>query len=135
MTVDSPHTGAPSIKLISSVDVTSGGDVCPNVTVEFTCIATEVAVLNWYRNGMKIGDFDAGDTERRTESPPYTFILDSVTRSVDSSSVLANFTSRLVVNLLALRSGDNISCSQLINGSSFILNYNIRGNWFIIKDM
>lgn len=110
------------------MDITSGQDVCSNVIVEFTCIATEVAVLNWFRNGLKIGDFDAGDIELRTESSPYTFVLDTLSVYPVAQGVLANFTSRLLVNLSDLTSGDNISCSHLTVGSPFLLNYQIKGN-------
>ena len=121
-----PCAGAPSIKLSSSVDVISGGDVCPNTSVEFTCNATEVAFLRWLKDGMEIEDFSSLDPIGMVVVPPYTVSLDTVRRF--PSTALANFTSRLVVNLSDLMSGDNISCSQDPVRKSNILSYIIRGN-------
>ena len=100
--------------------------MCPNISVEFTCIATEVAFFDWYRNGMEIEDFNSGDPIGMIVVAPYTLFLDIVRRF--SSNVLANFKSRLVVNLSDLMSGDNISCSSLPILKSEILNYKLRGN-------
>ena len=108
------------------MDETSGGDVCPSASVEFTCIATEVAFLSWLRNGMEIEDFNFADTRGMIVVPPYTVSLDTVRRF--PSTALANFTSRLVVNLSDLMSGDNISCSQGPLQKSSILSYTVRGN-------
>ena len=121
-----PHAGAPSIELSSSVDVTSGGEVCPNISVEFTCIGTEVAFLSWFRNGVKIEDFSSDDSIGMIVVAPYTLFLDTINRT--ETSVLANFISRLAVNLSDLMSGDNISCSQLHVQKSNILSYTVRGN-------
>ena len=105
-------TGAPSIVLSSSVNVTSGGDVCPNLLVEFTCIATEVPFFSWSRNGMEIEDFNSDDPLGMSPNinPPYSVFLDTV--AVSSMSLLGNFTSRLVMNLSDLMVDDTISCSQ-----------------------
>ena len=123
------HAGAPSIALSSAVDVTSGGDVCPNLSVEFTCIAIEVPFFSWSRNGMEIEDFNSGDPLGMSSDVhlPYSVFLDTV--AVSSISLLANFTSRLRVNLSDLMRGDNISCSQSSTVQmSMILSYTLRGN-------
>ena len=106
--------------------MTSGGVLCPNIFVNFTCIATEVGFLDWFRNGVEIADFSAGDQMQMIVVPPYTVFLDTVRRF--PSTALANFTSRLVVNLSDLMSGDNISCSQNPLQKSNILSYTVRGN-------
>ena len=116
------------IVLSSTVDVTSGEDVCANVTVEFICIATGVAFFGWFRNGVEIEDFNLGDPTGMIVVPPYTLFLDRA--SVFSQmSPEANFTSRLVVNLSFLMNGDSISCSQFNVGASYVINYAIRGNY------
>ena len=125
--MDSSYAGLPSIVLKSSVDVTSGGLLCPNITVEFTCTATEVAFLNWFRNGIEIEDFNFADNHpQMLVVPPYLLFLDTVT--IFPSGLQANITSRLVVNLSELMSGDNISCSQVNIGTSKLLSYALRGN-------
>ena len=122
-----PYTGVPSIDLSSTVDVTSGEAVCPNTSLEFTCVGVEVGFLEWDRNGIEIEDFNAGDSEQTEEFVyPFTLFLDMV--SVVPPSSIANFTSRLVVNLSDLMSGDEISCSQLTIQRSKILSYTPRGN-------
>ena len=121
------HAGAPSIVLNSTVDVTSGGDVCANVVVEFICIATGVAFLGWFRNGMEIEDFNLADQKQMIIVPPYTLFLDRVSVFPQMTSE-ANFTSRLVVNLTRLMNGDSISCSQIDVGASNVLSYTLRGN-------
>ena len=121
-----PYAGAPSINLNSSMDVISGGDVCPNVTVNFTCDATEVAFLRWLRNGVVIEAYNSADPIGMIVVPPYNVSLDAVRRF--PSTALANFTSRLVVNLSDLMSGDNISCSQDPLQKSNIISYTVRGN-------
>ena len=74
-----PYTGVPSIDLSSTVDVTSGAAVCPNTSLEVTCVGVEVGFLQWDRNGMKIGDFNAGDSEQTEEFVyPFTLFLDMV---------------------------------------------------------
>ena len=85
--------------------------MCPSASVEFICNATEVAFLDWFRNGMEIKDFDAADPAGMIVIPPYIVFLDTK-RRFPLNNILANFTSRLVVNLSDLMSGDNISCSQ-----------------------
>ena len=109
------------------MDVTSGGDVCANVTVEFICIATGVAFLDWFRNGIEIEDFNLADQKQMIVVPPYTLFLDRVSVLPQMISE-ANFTSRLVVNLSHLMSGDSISCSQVNVGASIVLSYMLRGN-------
>ena len=109
------------------MDVTSGGDVCPNLSVEFTCIAIEVPFFSWSRNGMEIEDFNSDDPLGMSPNvnPPYSVFLDMVTVS---PSLLGNFTSRLVVNLSDLMSGDDISCLQSNTfQSSKLLSYTLRG--------
>ena len=107
------------------MDVMSGGDVCRSQSVDFTCVTTEVAFFTWLRNGVEIEDFNAADLIGMIVIPPYTVFLDTIRRF--PSSALANFTSRLVVNLSDLMSGDNISCSQAPAQKSIILNYTVRG--------
>ena len=76
---------------------------------------------------MEIGDFNSGDSEQTEEFVyPFTLFLDMV--SVVPPNSIANLTSRLVVNLSDLMSGDEISCSQLTIQRSKILSYTPRGN-------
>ena len=108
------------------MDLTSGGDVCPNLSVEFTCIVTDLPFFSWSRNGMEIEDFNSDDPRGMASdvNPPYSVFLDMVT----VSGLLANFTSRLVVNLSDLMRGDIISCSQSNLQSLEVLSYTLRGN-------
>ena len=123
-----PYTGVPSIDLSSSVDVTSGEAVCPNTSLEFTCVGVEVGFLDWNRNGTKIGDFTAGDMEpMEVFVHPFTLLLDMVT--VIPTTSVANITSRLLVDISDLISGDQISCSQVRKKSSKTLSYTLRGNY------
>ena len=99
--------------------------MCPNISVEFTCIATEVTFLNWFRNENEIEDYNSQASPGRNLIPPYTLFLDRV--SVFPGRAEANFSSRLVANLSDLRSGDIISCSRLTLQDSNHLSYTIRG--------
>ena len=108
--------------------MTSGKAVCPNTSLEFTCVGVEVSLLDWYRNGMEIEDFNAGDmAQKEVFIHPFILFLDIV--SIAPMSSVANITSRLVANIFDLMSGDQISCSQLAVESSKILNYTLRGNY------
>ena len=111
--------------------MTSGKAVCPNTSLEFTCVGVEVGFLDWNRNGMEIGDFDASDSEQaEVFVHPFTLFLDMITIVQTGSVTEANFTSRLVVDVSDLMSGDQISCSQIRIESSKILSYTLRGNWY-----
>ena len=125
-----PYTGVPSLVLSSTVVVTSGEAVCPNTSLEFTCVGVKVSFLDWDRNGMEIRDFNAGDSGQTVLFVhPFTVFLDMVTIVSVSSVTIANITSRLVVNISDLMSGDQISCSQFPIESSKNLSYTLRGNY------
>ena len=112
----------------SSVDLTAGKEVCLNTpTVEFSCVGQEVSFLAWQRNGVEIEpNFHIGRLPGTYNSTngPYTLFLDNVT---DVEMRVANITTRLLVNISYLMSGDEIVCATLGMNSSKILNYTFRG--------
>ena len=111
------------------MDVSSGEPLCPNISVELTCVATRVAFLDWRINNSDIVDFNAGDSPSPTGMifTPYTVFLDVV--NLISMTSNANITSRLVVNLSDLMIGDHISCSHLGLNDSVTISYTLRGNY------
>ena len=104
--------------------------VCPNVpSIEFTCIGVNVSFLEWQINGEELQpNFDIGDSAPMNETNgPYTLYLDALSRRNNMERV-ANMTTRLLVNIASLNSGDRISCAaQFGNINSAVLNYTIRG--------
>ena len=115
------------ISLSSSVDVMSGGALCPYNSVEFTCVATGVTFINWQANNRRIAGFNAGQQHAQEFSPPYTVFLDEV--NVDMMTELANMTSRIVVNMSDLVTGVQLSCSQLSIKRVLNISYVIRGTY------
>lgn len=116
--------------MTSSVDVTHGGVVCPNIPlVMLTCIAQGVGLLEWQINDMEIidADFDYVDLAPLTvHSPPFTAFLDAI--SSDFSRHAANFTSRLSVNVSDLTSSDQIKCiGDTIIIAMITLNFTLEG--------
>lgn len=100
-----------SLELTSSVDVTSGGIVCPNTRVEFTCKGVAINSLSWQRNTIEIGAVtlfsEAGSTR---QMGAFTIFIDSV--SLNTTERLGNMTSRLVFILSNVNSTDQIHCAE-----------------------
>ena len=70
-------------------------------------------------------NFNIGDSPREQNTGPYTLILESI--DVNQPRRVANMTTRLVVNISSLTSGDEITCATLGTNSSETLNYTLRG--------
>ena len=89
--------------------ITLGGKVCPDTAVYFTCVAYNVRVLTWLRNGDQIAQFtnqDMPSTEPEVIGP-FMIYLDS---SENDGQNNLNMTSTLVGPASAFQSGDRISC-------------------------
>ena len=72
-------------------------------------------------------NFHIGDSARTEHTNgPYTVILEA--NVVDQMRRVANMTTRLVVNISSLMSGDKIVCATSGMNSSKTLNYTLRGN-------
>ena len=115
------------LSLVSSTDVTSGQEVCPQI-IEFSCAGIEVSFLEWQRNGIEIEpNFHIGNSAPSEQTNGlYTVILEAI--DVDQTRRVANMTTRLVINISSLMSGDEIVCATLGMNSSTMLNYTLRGN-------
>ena len=70
-------------------------------------------------------NFNIGDSPREQSTGPYTVILEAI--DVDQTRRVANMTTRLVVNIMSLTSGDEITCVTFGTNSSETLNYMLRG--------
>ena len=100
--------------------------MCPNLSLVVECIGIEVNFLEWRRNDVEIEpNFNIGDSPREQSTGPYTLILEAI--DVDQMKRVANMTTRLVVNISSLRSGDEITCATFGMSSSEMLNYTLRG--------
>ena len=90
--------------------ITSSGKVCPGEVVRFTCIAYNVRVLQWLRNGNEqIAQFtnqDMPSTEPEVNDP-FKIYLNS---SVNDGQNNLNVTSTLVGPASGFQSGDRIAC-------------------------
>ena len=88
-------------------DVTSNVNICQNTTVEFTCVANEVAVQMWRENGNEILTFTPSSPTDCTEDfPPFTACL-----TINTGSTSNNYRSTLTVQSISdLQSGDVIEC-------------------------
>ena len=108
------------MSLTSSVDVSTGQVYCSNTNAQvvFTCVAVGVSTLAWQRNSSVIEDFGLlAAVPQSTTHAPFTVYLDILDLTQDRS--FGNITSRLVVNISDLHSGDRIQCSD-ISSTSFI---------------
>ncbi len=124
-------SGATLITLTSAVNITSGAALCPNTQpVVFTCIAVEASFLSWQRNRDEIEpNFNIGDMPRTVVTGPYNLSLDEIRRHVGPGmGQVANMTSRLMVSLNDLMSGDRVSCKELVAQDSITLHYKIQGD-------
>ena len=88
--------------------MTSNVNFCPNTTVEFTCVATEVAVLMWQRNGNEIFTFTPSSPIGCPENVPAPF---TACLTINTGSTSNNYRSTLTVQSITdLESGDVIGC-------------------------
>ncbi len=110
----------------------SGQEVCPELSLVFECIGTDVNLLKFQRNGVEIrpsaGNFHIGDTPGESRNAdPYTLVLEAIDVHQPNDRI-ANITVRLMVNISSLVSGDEITCATLGGkNSSITLNYMLRG--------
>ena len=103
--------------------------ICPNIhLVEVTCVAFEVTVLQWQRNGADIGGGFTAVSVMGDIQPvePFTLILDSIT----TRTPFSNMTSRLMANISNLISGDRIECAAVVMQDAITLNYTLRGKLY-----
>ena len=119
------QTSLTTLTLSSSVDVASGGAVCPNISpVEFTCVAVQVIFLEWRINTTQIGSLTLNEDEGRVfQTEKFAFSLEKITVSNNR----ANMTSRLVVDISNLANGDQIICiSEAQVQDTETINYTVR---------
>ena len=112
---------------VNPVGVQSGESICPNTTVVFTCVADQVAVVIWTRNGTNIVTFTSRDLPpiQRDSDPLVAFLKNSTAVSTG----IINFTSTLeAVSILDLQNGESIGCKDRTE-ISIVLNYTIVGKW------
>ena len=99
--------------------------------VQFTCIALEASFLiSWQENGEEIEpNFNIGDIPKTVTvvNDPYTLLLDEISVGL-RQDLVANMTSRLMINLTDLMNGDQVTCSELAAHDSVTLHYEIRGD-------
>ena len=106
---------------VSPTDILSGGKLCPNTFISFTCNAYSVRVLNWLRNGGQIKQFTALDmpsTEPQLSDPFRVFLNSS---SSDDQNNL-NMTSTLVGMASDFQTGDQITCPDA-TGETLVLSF------------
>ena len=107
--------------------ITSGGKVCPNTVVYFTCVVYNVRVLQWLRNGTEqIAQFtnqDMPSTEPEVVGPFMIYLNNS---DNDGANNL-NVTSTLVGPASGFQSGDRIFCPDN-TGDPLILDFTSEFN-------
>ena len=114
-------TGDAQSLTVSPTDVLSGGKLCPNTFISFTCNAYNVRVLRWLQNGGQIEDFTALDmpsTEPQLSGAFRVFLNSS---SNDGQNNL-NMTSTLVGTASDFQTGDQIACPD-VTGETLVLNF------------
>ena len=119
-------TGIPSVSLTSSVDVRTEQVYCSNTNAQvvFTCVAVGVSTLAWKRNSSVIEDFGLlAAVPQRITHTPFTVYLDTLDIMQDRAT--GNITSRLMVSISDLWSGDRIECSDITSTSFIDINLRI----------
>ena len=125
-------SGAQDVSLQSlNTDVTSGREVCPELSVTTECKGIDLSFLEFQINGREIEpNFNTGDlpgvSERNSSwAGPYTLELVSI--DVDQARRVANMTVQLIISISSLMNTDKITCATLGRSSSIMLNYMLRG--------
>ena len=98
----------PQVLLESSPDTSE--PVCPDVPLVFTCNATELGVLNWFRDGTSFFSI-AIDGSIILDTPPdgLQVVVNSVQPTVTTTT---DFNSTLTVDNATLVGGSEICCGQ-----------------------
>ena len=112
--------------------ILTGGKVCPDTAVRFTCVAINVRVLTWLRNvSEQIAQFtnqDMASTEPEMNGP-FSIYLNS---SDNDGQNNLNVTSTLVGPASGFQSGDRIACPDN-NGDPLVLDFTSEFNLTLLS--
>ena len=110
-----------SVLTVDPVSILSGGKLCPDTVVRFTCIAYNVRVLIWLRNGNQIEDFTNQDVPSADPQMSGVFMV-FLNSSVNDGQNNLNVTSTLVGMASDFQTNDQIACPEAA-GDTLVLNF------------